>query len=88
MPATARCAGVPMSVMPTHLASSHHPNAPDPGPPPRPRSPSRVGIQDDDLLFSASKDDTWFDVGGYTDWADENIYKSFKASLNRARAPA
>ncbi|WIA42534.1 hypothetical protein OEZ86_008517 [Tetradesmus obliquus] len=36
-----------------------------------------IGQQNDGLLFG-SKDDTWGDIGGYTDWASVDIYKSFK----------
>jgi hypothetical protein len=38
-----------------------------------------VGQQNDGLLFG-KKDDTWGDIGGYTDWITVPIYKSFKVS--------
>ena len=38
-----------------------------------------VGQQNDGLLFG-KKDDTWGDIGGYTDWSTVPAYKSFKVS--------
>ncbi|KAI8469079.1 MAG: hypothetical protein J3K34DRAFT_522447 [Monoraphidium minutum] len=37
-----------------------------------------LGAQDDDLLFSPTKDATWADVGGYTDFASADLYNAFK----------